>query len=328
MAVSTFIKTSGMAALAASMALAALPSAASAQERGGRRGDNAEAAPQSSAPEGRRAWGGGEGRSNGGSAGWQGRQQGQAQAQARAQVQAPPQVQVAPQVQARVQEQRRPSWEGRNGAGSSWGARAGGNSNGDWSGGARGSWQQRTEATPPPVSQQPTRNWNGGDRREGSGWSGQRDRREWSGRSVQTPAPSWQGNPRNWTSNDRRSNDWRRDDDRHDNTRWTNNRNERWDRDWRQDNRYNWSGWRNSHRDVFSLGAYYSPYRNWSYRRLSAGFYLDSLFFSSNYWINDPWQYRLPDAYGPYRWVRYYDDALLVDIYSGEVVDVIYSFFW
>ena len=32
--------------------------------------------------------------------------------------------------------------------------------------------------------------------------------------------------------------------------------------------------------------------------------------------------------YGPYRWVRYYDDVLLVDVYSGEVVDVIYDFFW
>ena len=48
----------------------------------------------------------------------------------------------------------------------------------------------------------------------------------------------------------------------------------------------------------------------------------------SNYWLNDPWQYRLPPAYGPYRWVRYYNDALLVDIYSGQVVDVIYGFFW
>ena len=55
---------------------------------------------------------------------------------------------------------------------------------------------------------------------------------------------------------------------------------------------------------------------------------LGSLFFGSRYWINDPWQYRLPEVYGPYRWVRYYDDALLVDIYSGEVVDVIYDFFW
>ena len=58
------------------------------------------------------------------------------------------------------------------------------------------------------------------------------------------------------------------------------------------------------------------------------GFALDSLFYSSRYWIDDPWQYRLPDAYGPYRWVRYYDDALLVDIYSGEVVDGMYDFFW
>ena len=58
------------------------------------------------------------------------------------------------------------------------------------------------------------------------------------------------------------------------------------------------------------------------------GVYLDSLFYSNRYWIGDPYYYRLPPAYGPYRWVRYYDDALLVDIYSGEVVDVIYDVFW
>jgi len=26
--------------------------------------------------------------------------------------------------------------------------------------------------------------------------------------------------------------------------------------------------------------------------------------------------------------VRYYDDVVLVDTYTGEVVDVIYDFFW
>lgn len=101
-----------------------------------------------------------------------------------------------------------------------------------------------------------------------------------------------------------------------------------WDHRWRDNNRYNWRDWRNSHRNTFNLGRYYSPYRNYSYHRLSIGFFLDSLFYSNNYWINDPYQYRLPEAYGPYRWVRYYDDALLVDIYSGEVVDVMYDFFW
>lgn len=106
------------------------------------------------------------------------------------------------------------------------------------------------------------------------------------------------------------------------------NNHHRWDHDWRHNNRYNWYSYRNHNRDVFRWGSYYSPYRNYSYRRLSIGFFLDSLFYSNRYWINDPWQYRLPDAYGPYRWVRYYDDALLVDIYSGEVVDVINNFFW
>ena len=102
-----------------------------------------------------------------------------------------------------------------------------------------------------------------------------------------------------------------------------------WDRnDWRRDNRYNWSGYRNQHRDVFRAGRYYSPYNNYSYSRLSIGFFLNSGFFGRNYWINDPYQYRLPEVYGPYRWVRYYDDVLLVDIYSGEVVDVIHDFFW
>jgi hypothetical protein len=66
----------------------------------------------------------------------------------------------------------------------------------------------------------------------------------------------------------------------------------------------------------------------YTYRRYGIGGYLGSLFYGSSYWITNPWQYRLPDVWGPYRWVRYYDDVLLVDIYTGEVVDVIYDFFW
>lgn len=103
----------------------------------------------------------------------------------------------------------------------------------------------------------------------------------------------------------------------------------RWDRKkWRNHNRYNWYDYRRKHRNIYRLGRYYSPYRHHSYSRISIGFYLDNLFFGSRYWINDPWHYRLPDVYGPYRWVRYYDDALLVNTYTGEVVDVVYDFFW
>ena len=103
----------------------------------------------------------------------------------------------------------------------------------------------------------------------------------------------------------------------------------RWDHNnWRRDTRYNWSGYRTQHRDLYRAGRYYSPYSNYGYSRLSIGFFLNSGFYGNRYWINDPYQYRLPQAYGPYRWVRYYDDVLLVDIYSGEVVDVIHNFFW
>jgi Ni/Co efflux regulator RcnB len=55
---------------------------------------------------------------------------------------------------------------------------------------------------------------------------------------------------------------------------------------------------------------------------------LDRLFWGRNYWISDPWQYRLPAAPYGYQWVRYYNDVLLVDTYNGRVVDVIYDFFW
>jgi hypothetical protein len=101
----------------------------------------------------------------------------------------------------------------------------------------------------------------------------------------------------------------------------------RWSRNWRDSNRYNWYSYRSRYGSLFRLGRYYDPY-GYNYRRFSIGFNLWPSYYGSNYWLNDPWQYRLPPAYGPYRWVRYYDDALLVNIYDGQVVDVIHNFFW
>lgn len=107
-----------------------------------------------------------------------------------------------------------------------------------------------------------------------------------------------------------------------------NNRGDRWSNNWRNENRYDWRGHRNHYRNQYRPGRYYSPYRGHSYSRISIGFSLGSGYYGSRYWINDPWYYRLPAAYGSYRWVRYYDDVLLVDLRSGRVVDVIRDFFW
>ena len=104
--------------------------------------------------------------------------------------------------------------------------------------------------------------------------------------------------------------------------------NDRWTNNWRNDRRYDWRSHRQSNSSYYRPGRYYSPYRGHSYSRISIGFSLGSGYYGSRYWINDPWEYRLPAAYGTYRWVRYYDDVLLVDIRNGRVVDVIRDFFW
>ncbi len=101
----------------------------------------------------------------------------------------------------------------------------------------------------------------------------------------------------------------------------------RWTKHWRNDRRYDWRRHRDRNRTTFRVGFYYDPF-GYSYRRYGLGSYLYPSYYRSSYWINDPWEYRLPPAYGPYRWVRYYNDALLVDTWTGEVVDVIHGFFW
>lgn len=163
-------------------------------------------------------------------------------------------------------------------------------------------------------------NWQGRDNRwagnngwrGNNGWQGRDDRR-WGYNN------GWRGDDRRWGYN----NGWR-------GNAWGYNNNwRRWDRDgWRRDNRYDWYGWRNRHRSTFSLGFYSAPWRGYSYSRFAIGVTIGAPFYDERYWIADPWAYRLPDAWGPYRWVRYYDDALLVDIYTGEVVDAIYDIFW
>ena len=105
--------------------------------------------------------------------------------------------------------------------------------------------------------------------------------------------------------------------------------NDRWDRNWRNDRRYDWQGYRNQYRSHFRAPRYYQPYGwNYGYQRFSIGISLNSLLFGQDYWLDDPYEYRLPPAEPGLRWVRYYNDVLLVDIDSGEVVDAIYDFFY
>jgi hypothetical protein len=218
-----------------------------------------------------------------------------------------------------------------------------------WQGRSGGTWQRggENQQQAVQVQQQQVRteayrgsrggNWNGGDRnaqrfqaeREASQRSAEQTiggnyarraaenernyERQTLRREGQRDERRWDGNRGNYDRGAYRNNDRRGSYN--------------WNRDWRNDNRYDWQRYRYSNRSIFSPGRYYSPYRGYGYNRLSIGLVLDSLFFGRDYWI-DPIYYHLPPAPPGTEWVRYYNDVVLVDVYSGEVVDVIYDFFY
>lgn len=180
------------------------------------------------------------------------------------------------------------------------------------------------------------RRWNGNN-----GWNGQnRNDGRWNERRRNDG--QWNGNRRNdtwrndsWRDNGH-NNSWRNDSWRSNNrfdqrSQWQNQYrgwNRSWNNDWRRDQRYDWQRHRYSNRSLFRNDRYFAPYGwDYGYRRFSIGFSLSYLLYDQQYWIDDPYSYRLPPVYGPYRWVRYYDDVLLVDLRTGQVTDAIHNFF-
>ena len=75
------------------------------------------------------------------------------------------------------------------------------------------------------------------------------------------------------------------------------------------------------------MHTYFDPF-GWGYYSYWPGWRLWPEYYASSYWIEDPYFYRLPPPPLGTRWVRYYNDALLVDIWTGQVLDVIHDFFW
>jgi|KBSMisStaDraftv2_1062788.scaffolds.fasta_scaffold429394_2 Ni/Co efflux regulator RcnB len=77
----------------------------------------------------------------------------------------------------------------------------------------------------------------------------------------------------------------------------------------------------------FHIGTYVRP-SGFYVHRWTFGEFLPAFFFTSNYWILD-WGNFYLDAPPPGTiWVRVGDDALLIDEYSGEVIEVVYGIFY
>ena len=136
---------------------------------------------------------------------------------------------------------------------------------------------------------------------------------------------------RSYRGNDSRfdgRNDFRRDNDRRDFGRFDGRR----DNNWYGRNDYRSSRYSQYYRSYnagrrFRVGRYYAP-SGYSYRRWSYGDFLPSLYWGSRYWLNDYYAYDLMPPMPGTVWVRYGDDALLIDQYTGEVIQVAYGIFW
>lgn len=92
-------------------------------------------------------------------------------------------------------------------------------------------------------------------------------------------------------------------------------------REWRRDD---WRSYRNTNRGLYSRGNWNADFR---YRSFTPGIRITSSYYAPRYYINDYGRYRLPRPGFNQRWVRHYNDVLLVDVRGGRVIDVLRNFY-
>jgi Ni/Co efflux regulator RcnB len=104
--------------------------------------------------------------------------------------------------------------------------------------------------------------------------------------------------------------------------------NYQWDRSWHRNPVYDWRSHRARYQNYYRPGPYYAPNGYYNRSSFNIGFSIGSPYYQQNYWISDPGYYRLPNHYGSYRWIRHYNDAILVDTRTGYVVDAVRDFYY
>lgn len=116
-----------------------------------------------------------------------------------------------------------------------------------------------------------------------------------------------------------------RQDQREDRREWRqDNRSDR--REARQDNREDWQRNREANRNDYRRGNWNAPFRH---RSFSVGVVAPRSYWGSRYYVNNWSNYRLPrPAYSYYRYVRHFDDILLINTRNGRVVRVFNNFYW
>jgi hypothetical protein len=119
---------------------------------------------------------------------------------------------------------------------------------------------------------------------------------------------------------------------------------------YQQSQRYNWGSyqpghqppqWNQYHRNFdprpYQWNQYadhsyrwqpYQPPRGWYDRRWAYGQILPAPFWARNYWLGNYWNFGLIDPPYGYVWVRYGNDALLVNVITGRILGSVYWLFY
>ena len=74
--------------------------------------------------------------------------------------------------------------------------------------------------------------------------------------------------------------------------------------------------------------GYYRPPIGFYSHSWGFGEYLPRGWYGSSYLLNDWWSYDLPFPPPGYDWVRVGDDAVLIDRFTGRIVQVVRYLFW
>ncbi|HTT82947.1 MAG TPA: RcnB family protein [Rhizomicrobium sp.] len=77
----------------------------------------------------------------------------------------------------------------------------------------------------------------------------------------------------------------------------------------------------------FHAGIYHAP-PGYHYRRWGYGQFLPAIYWGRDFWITDFLAFGLFAPPPGYIWVRYGPDALLIDEYTGEIIQVDYGVFY
>jgi Ni/Co efflux regulator RcnB len=92
-----------------------------------------------------------------------------------------------------------------------------------------------------------------------------------------------------------------------------------------QERREDWRDYRRGHKSNFRAEKFNAPFR---YRSFNIGSNLNPQYYGPRYFVGNTAHYRLPAPGHNMRYVRHYNDLLLVNIRSGRVIDVYRGYFW